>query len=280
MKIGIVANQYKDKRFEFTHQITKYLNGYDIVPFIAFDLLYDDCKYILLPENELYSKVDTVIVVGGDGTLLGASYPCAKNNVPILGVNMGTLGYLSNVEKDEIFPAIDKLLKGETTIDERIMIEASFDDDEIGTKVALNDLVVTKGLHSKIVSLQVSINDVSIGLIRGDGIIVSTPTGSTAYNLSAMGPILEPSSDIIVLTPIAPQTYSRPIVISANEEIKIKVSYRSIGDIALSCDGQIVKYIQNDEEITIRKSKLSTKLLKAYDKSFYDIFKNKFFHVY
>lgn len=281
MKIGIVANIYKDKDYEVTHSIIKFLNDNNIIPYMYVDINKNDCTYNLVKEKKMYSLVDNVIVLGGDGTLLGVAFPCAKNNISILGINLGTLGYLSNIEKDEIFEGLTKLVRNEFYIDERIMIESSFiKRGVLSRKLALNDLIVTKGLQSKIVSLDVYIDNNRLGLIRGDGIIVSTPTGSTAYNLSAMGPILDPTSDILVITPISPQTFSRPIVVSANSEIRIKVSYRSKGDVALSCDGEIVKYIQNDEEITIKKSAETTKLIKVFDKKFYEVFQNKFFHTY
>lgn len=276
MNIGIIVNQYKDKNYEVTHNIIKYLNEKKIIPFTTFRVSATDIMYKFVSEDEIYKEINFMIVVGGDGTLLSVSYPCAKNEIPILAINMGTLGYLANVEKDEIYEALDKLLKDEYTIDERIMIESSFYKDEKKIKkVALNDFVVTKGINSKVVSLDVTINNNHLGIIRGDGLIVSTPTGSTAYNLTAMGPVLDPRADVLVVTPICPQTYSKPIVIASDEEVYIKVSYRSVEDVALSCDGQVVKYIENDETIVIKKSAEKVKLIKIYDKSFYDVFRTK-----
>ncbi len=280
MIIGLVSNKYKDVDYSFTKSVMKYLNEKGIEPVVHFEIDSDD-KYTTILGQDFFEKIECLIVMGGDGTLLKVSYCCAKQNIPIMAVNLGTLGYLANVEREEVYEGIDRLLAGNFIVDERMMLEGSYrSQSNIFTQLALNDLVVTKGLMSKVVYLDITINDNHLGLIRGDGIIVATPTGSTAYNLSAGGPILEPSSNTIVVTPICSQTASFPIVISADDVLKIKVTYRSASDVALACDGEIVKYISNNDEITIKKAKETVKLIKPFKKSHFEVFQKKYFHDY
>ncbi len=281
MRIGLVSNKFKDVDYSFTKSVIKYLNEKGIEPVVHFEIECSEVKFSTIIGQDFFEQIDCLIVMGGDGTLLKVSYCCSKQDIPILAVNLGTLGYLANVERDEVFEGIDRLLSGNYVIDERMMLEGSYrNQSNIFTQLALNDFVVTKGLMSKVVFLDVTINENHLGLIRGDGIIISTPTGSTAYNLSAGGPILEPSSNTFVVTPICSQTASFPIVISADDELKIKVTYRSASDIALACDGEIVKYINNNDEITIKKAKETVKLIKPFKKSHYEVFQKKYFHDY
>ncbi len=281
MNIAIVTNHFKDDNFEVTKCVVSILNKHNIVPYIEKEIESNEVQYKIFEDFSFFDEIDYLIAIGGDGTLLGISNKCAEHNIPILAINLGTLGYLANVEKDEIEVGLEKFVNKDFTIDKRTMLEATFNGKD--TKVsstALNDFVITKGLHSKIVCLDVYVNNDRIGLIRGDGLIVSTPTGSTAYNLSAGGPILEPSSNAIAVTPICSQTPFFPIVISDDDEIRLEVTYRSAADVALACDGDIVDYIQNYDQITIRKSKREVRLIKVFEKSHFDIFSKKYYHDY
>ncbi len=281
MRIGLVTNKFKDTDYSFTKSVIEYLNKKNTTPIIHFNHEFKDCDYIVSEGQNFFDEIDYLISMGGDGTLLTVSYCCAKRDIPILVVNLGTLGYLANVERDEVFDAIDKLIEMDFDIDERSMLEASYSaQSETIKQLALNDLVVTKGLMSKVVHLDVNISGVDLGIIRGDGIIISTPTGSTAYNISAGGPILEPTSNTVVITPICSQTPSFPIVISADDEVTIKVTYRSASDVALASDGELVKYIKNGDQIKIKKAQETVKLIKTFDKSYFEMFQKKYFHDY
>ncbi len=283
MKIGLIANIYKDVNYSITYKIIKWFNNKGIVPYISVDIsIYNyDIDYISLDEQKMIKLIDNLIVIGGDGTLLGIAELASLNNVPIMGINLGTVGFLTTVEISEIEIALEKLIQKDYVIEERIMLETHIDIDGKCKKViALNDLVVAKGLMSKLVSLEISINNTFIGVIRGDGLIVATPTGSTAYNLSAKGPILEPTSNILVVTPICAQTmFGGPFVISANEIVTVKVSYRSNNDVALTSDGSIVKYIGNGEKLTFFASKHKTKLLNINNTNFFDLLRQKLVNV-
>lgn len=280
MTIGIYPNQYKDKKYNYTRRIIKYLNSKGIVP-ISYVKIGGNIKYTHMDYKSMLQNVDYLIALGGDGTLLSVAVDCADFNIPVLLINLGTLGYLANVEKDEIFLAMDKLIDSDFTIDKRVMLESNyeFDDDKIKS-VSLNEFVVTKGLESKLVSVEVYISGKLMGLIRGDGVIVSTPTGSTGYNITAGGSILSPSSETFIITPICPQTPSFPLVISADETVKLKLTYRSASDVALVGDGKIVRYIQNDEEIIIKKAEKYVNLIRIFDKNHFEVFQSKYFHNY
>lgn len=280
MIIGIYPNKYKDKKYIYTRRIIKYLNSKNITP-ISSVRLGGNVDYTYHEYENMIEEIDYLIVLGGDGTLLGVSSDCSRLEIPVLLINLGTLGYLANVEKNEMFSAIDKLIENDFTIDARIMLESNYYSDVEAIKsICLNEFVITKGLESKLVSVEVYVSDKMMGLIRGDGVIISTPTGSTGYNITAGGPILSPSSDTLVITPICPQTPSFPVVISGDEEVKVKVTYRSASDVALVSDGKIVRYIQNDEEIIIRKSKKHVKLIRIFDKNHFEVFQSKYFHNY
>ncbi len=281
MNIGIISNRYKDENYNVTKIIMKNLNDKNIKPIIPVDINEEGIDYLVCDFDEFFQKIDCLIAVGGDGTLIKVSLDCAKNDVPVLLVNLGTLGYLANVEVSEIDEAIDRLTAGNFSIDERLMIKTSINNDDFRVRtIALNDVTVSKGIMSKIITVDVSVNGNKIGAMRGDGLIISTPTGSTAYNLSAGGPILEPHSNTLALTPVCPQNPFFPLVISADEIISISVTVRSNGDIALISDGNIVEQIKNNDIITIKKAKESLKLIKVFDKSHFEIFSKKYFHKY
>ncbi len=279
MKIGLVANIFKDKNYSLTCKIIKWFNEKNITPYISFDIESYNYKinYINVDQGEMIKEIDNLIVIGGDGTLLGIAGLASLHNVPIMGVNLGTVGFLTTVETYEIESALEKLINKDYVIEERIMLETTIENNGNQEKViALNDLVVAKGLMSKLISLEISINDTFIGVIRGDGLIVATPTGSTAYNLSAKGPILKPTSNILAVTPICAQSmFGGPFVISASEKVTVKVSYRSNNDVALTADGSIVKYISNGEKLTFFASEHKTKLLNINDTNFFDLLRKK-----
>lgn len=280
MRIGIYPNEYKDKKYVHTRRIIKYLNSKYIQPSVCVKL-GGNVSYNYYPYENMLQEIDYLIVLGGDGSLLSVSLDCAKLDIPVLLINLGTLGYLANVEKNETFTAIEKLINSDFEIDKRFLIESLyFEDDKKNVNMALNEIVITKGLKSKVVSLKIFVNDRLMGFIRGDGVIISTPTGSTAYNRTAGGSILSASSDTIIITPICPQTPSFPVVISSNDEVKIVVASRSGSDVTLVLDGEIATHVKNEEEIKIIKSEKCVKLIKVFDKNHFEVFQSKYFHDY
>ena len=230
-----------------------------------------------LNANEIKSDcfdehADFAITVGGDGTLLKASRYYAPKNVPILGINLGRLGFLAQVNPDEIVLSVDRLLEGKYRIDDRMMLSAFG-----GNLLALNDIVIKGDTFSRTSKLFLSINGRVVCDYLADGIIISTPTGSTAYTLSAGGPVLAPDLNAVVIVPICPHTLtSRPLVIPADEEITI-ASCKTCNKLKLSADGQDTIDINGEDTVVIKKSSIRAKLviLEKENSDFYSVLRRK-----
>lgn len=226
-----------------------------------------------IPDN-----VDWVIVLGGDGTLLGAAREVAKYDVPILGVNLGGLGFLTWVALSKLYPVIEMVLKGQFEVESRLMLETRVirGGDEICRFIVLNDVVVNKGPLARIIDLDVYINDQFLTTFRSDGLIISTPTGSTAYNLSAGGPILYPTMTNFILTPICPFTLTnRPLILPDSDIISIKMKEESEEQVSLTFDGQVGFDFKYGDNVLIYKSKEKIELIKSPDQNYFEILRTK-----
>ncbi|MDK2789111.1 MAG: kinase [Epulopiscium sp.] len=229
-------------------------------------------------ENQLYRDSDFIVVLGGDGTFLGAARNAALYDTPILGINLGTLGFLAEVEKRSSLEALQKVLNGEYNIEKRMMLEASVYDCHNDERkfICLNDIGITRGSLSRIIDLKIFINDNFVDDYPADGIIISTPTGSTGYNLSAGGPILDPNTNMMVITPICPHSlYARSIVVSDGDIIKVQIGENFGCDVILTIDGQMGYHLKSNDIVTIQKSQYQTSLIKTSIYSFFDILRKK-----
>ena len=221
---------------------------------------------------------DLVIVVGGDGCLLGAARDLARHKVPLLGVNRGRLGFLTDIHPTEIEARMDEVLQGEYTVEHRFLLEAQIrrDGKMMGENSALNDVVFHSGNSVKMLEFELYVDGDFVYRQRSDGLIMSTPTGSTAYALSGGGPIMHPRLDAIVLVPMFPHTLSsRPIVIDGNSEIKIFVSPTNDFKPLLNCDGQGGLMVEPEDWLYIRKRSHPLKLLHPKPHSFYEACRSK-----
>lgn len=226
----------------------------------------------IMPSSSFDSNASFVITIGGDGTLLKAARFYAPKNVPLFGINLGRLGFLAQANLDEIGYAVDKFIAGEYKIQERMMLSV-FQDRVL----ALNDIVIKGDSFSRTSKLFLSINDKVVCDYLADGIIISTPTGSTAYTLSAGGPVVAPGLDAVVIVPICPHTLTaRPLVIPASEEIKI-TSCKTCNRLKMSADGQDTIDINSDDFVVIRKSSQKARLviLEKENNEFYSILRQK-----
>lgn len=215
---------------------------------------------------------DLVIVVGGDGSLLGAARLLARYKVPVLGINRGRLGFLADVSPDEIERQVGAVLDGEYRLEERFLLDAevSRGGDPIGVADALNDVVVNSGTSAKMIELELYIEGEFVYRQRSDGLIMSTPTGSTAYSLSGGGPIMHPRLDAIVLVPMFPHTLSaRPIVVQGNSEIKLVISRSNTAPVPVTCDGQVNLTAQPGDAVYVRKKPHKLCLIHPPGHSFY-----------
>jgi NAD+ kinase len=228
--------------------------------------------------SNIPSHVDFVVVLGGDGTLLGAARKVAKYGVPILGVNLGGLGFLTEIPIKRVFAVIEMMLKGELETEKRLMLEATVlrEGKEVCRFVVLNDVVINKGPLARIIDLDVYINDGFLTTFRADGLIVSTPTGSTAYNLSAGGPVLYPTLESFILTPICPFALTnRPIIIPESHVISIRLTKESEEQVSLTFDGQLGFKFSYGDVVQVYTSDKKIKLIKSPDQSYFEILREK-----
>lgn len=228
---------------------------------------------------EIPSLADMVIVLGGDGTLLSAARLMAnsKKNVPIFGVNLGSLGFMAEVTLNELYANLEKALAGKLEAEERMMLTAGVirGNRRVSSYTVLNDAVINKGALARMMMLEVSVNDDRLTTLKADGLILSTPTGSTAYSLSAGGPIIEPTIHCFVLTPICPHTLSnRPIVLPDNATVKVRLVSQS-EDVALTLDGQLGCPLRRYDVVEVRKAKYRMKLIKHPTKHYFEILRTK-----
>ena len=229
-----------------------------------------------LPRAALH-EADLIVVLGGDGTMISTARLVGDLDVLVLGVNYGSLGYLTDFRIEEMFSALEGILEGQYDIDRRVMLDA---EQWRGGKLiaegrVLNDVVINKAALARIIEITVSLNGLFVNSFRADGLIVSTPTGSTAYNLSAGGPIIFPSMNAIVLTPICPFTLTnRPIVIPDNAQIELILDNENEG-VVLSLDGQIGHQMDVGDRVVIRKSRTSFNLVHPSNRNYFDVLRNK-----
>ena len=231
---------------------------------------------VVSTREELLRAVDLVLVLGGDGTLLAVADLIGQLelDVPILGVNFGSLGFLTEITRPELFTALDAALKGSVEHDQRMMLRGRVGQT---SRVALNDIVLTRTALSRMIDLDVTVGDQFVTAVRSDGLIIASPTGSTAYNLSAGGPVVHPAMDAIVLTPIAPHTLThRPIVIPAEREVRVKAASANAGaEIYVTFDGQHGFPLPEGAEIVVTRSQKPIKLVRAVTRSYFEVLREK-----
>ena len=225
---------------------------------------------------ELPAQADLIVVLGGDGTLLSMARAVGDLGVPLLGVNLGELGFLTATTLDEMFPALEAWLAGRMAIDERMMLSARVlrGGQAIGEYAALNDVVITKSAMSRIVNLSVSVEGQYATAYRADGLIISTPTGSTAYSLSAGGPILFPAMDAIVLTPICSHTLTnRPIVLPAGQ--RVEVTLLTDQEVMVTVDGQVGLNLREGDTVEVRQATARIRLVRFPQQGFFSVLRTK-----
>lgn len=222
-------------------------------------------------------QLDAGIVLGGDGAFLRAGRRLAVAGIPLLGVNYGHLGFLTEIEPEQIKWAIDRLIGGEYRIEERFMLRASVvrEGEVVSRYDAMNDVVVARGTLARIVTCHLYIDGSFVGVYRGDGMIVATPTGSTAYSLSAGGPILHPDMAAVVVTPICPHTMGARSMVTAPDHCVTLRFPSSSDELLLTVDGQYGDALQPGDEVRIEKAAQRTRLIRLHDRTFYDILRSR-----
>lgn len=234
----------------------------------------------IVSREAMPNRVDFVLVLGGDGTLLAMADQIgqADRDIPILGVNFGSLGFLTEIRREELYVALEAVLAGQVELDERMMMRASTDRDQHvrDTRVILNDVVFTRNALSRMLDLDVSVGDQFMTSVKADGLIVASPTGSTAYNLSAGGPIVHPAMDAMVLTPIAPHMLTnRPIVIPAAREVRVQPSPANSAEVYVTFDGQSGFPLAAGEAVSIARARRPLRLVRAAARSYFEVLREK-----
>jgi len=231
--------------------------------------------------DDIPRHVDLIVVMGGDGTLLSMAtrIAAAGRDIPILGVNFGSLGFLTEIRIDELYPALQSVIDGTATIDQRAMLaaEAYRSRERFDSRIVLNDVVFTKGALSRIIELTVSVSSGLVTKVKADGLIIASATGSTAYNLAAGGPIVHPRVDAIGITPIAPHTLTnRPIVIPGSETIEVRPNL-DVGaeEIFVTYDGQAGYPLQKGDMVAVRKSERCLRLVRAPARTYFEVLREK-----
>jgi NAD+ kinase len=279
MNIGIISNLEKDKDQIITKQIIAWLEERNIKVF--FDEKTSS-ELALIKDNYcdeyIFKHSDIIIVLGGDGTLLNVARQASCNGVPLFGINLGHLGFLTETEVGDMYTSLEKLIAGDYSIERRMMLEAFIRNNHEPTKnyIALNDIVVAKGNFSRLITYSIFINDNFVDEYSGDGIIVSSPTGSTAYSLSAGGPIVAPDIEVLLITPVCPHTlHSRSILVSNKDLVKIELDACCKTDVILTVDGQSGIKLNPGDIVTVKQSIYYANLIKLNNRSFFDVLRAK-----
>lgn len=270
-KMAVIGNALKDRGFSFTKTVVDWLLERGVE--LAFDTNYIDYTELPSVEDDTLKVLDGMVVLGGDGTVLNAARRAAPLGIPILGINLGTVGYINGVERADTMEALEKTLKGDYEIDERTMLETRLlNYMRTNPSLALNEVCAARPTPNHLLEIGLYVNDMFISRYRCDGILVATPTGSTAYNLSSGGPIMKPDVHAFVITPVCPHSMyaNRPMVISDDDVVTIKILniFDQLG--VLMTDGKIVASLNNADIIDIRRSDNIAKIIKTNDSNFYD----------
>ena len=272
----LITNKYKDNELSVTHRVVDYLKDKAAECHVLSDL---GSQYEELPE--LNENTDCIIVIGGDGTMLQAARVVAGKKIPMIGINRGTLGFLTEIEIGELESALDQILSDDYRIEERMMLKGEIYHGEelVSESLALHDYVITRSGISRIIECQISVNGRPMNTFNGDGLIVSTPTGSTGYNLSAGGPVVCPDAHIVLVTPICPHTFgARSTVLAPTDDIWIEIGRTrktQKEEAVATFDGQTGVSLTPGDRIHVRAASEKIYLLKIREHNFYEILRNK-----
>jgi len=280
--IALIARQNRLELTETLEELATYLQaeGYALFVETQTATLVPNLKLQTVSYDELGKNIDLIIVIGGDGSLLHAAKAALKYNTPIIGINRGTLGFLTDINPEQCIEEISKILQGKYQEEQRLVLETIIHDAQGGiaaTGLALNDVVLLPSKDSaKMIQFQIAINKEFVCQQRSDGLIVATPTGSTAYALSGDGPILSPALNAITLVPMFPHTLTmRPIVVSADSKVKITINNNLETKPRISCDGDTPLVIPTDGHIHINKSAYTLRLLHPADYHYFHTLRTK-----
>lgn len=282
-RIGVVVKPHQPDALATLCRLTAWLNQRNITLTGTPDLEHErikhetGCAVAVVSPEQIAREVDLMIVLGGDGTMIATARLIGESELPVIGVNYGSLGYLAEFRVEEMFAALEAILTGDYNLERRLMlaVELHRGDQLVTSNRVLNDVVINKSALARIIEIETHLNGQFVNSFRADGLIVSTPTGSTAYNLSAGGPIIFPSMNAVVITPICPFTLSnRPIVVPDDSQIAVLLKTEK-EEVALTLDGQVGFPLQAGDKVVIRKSKTTFNLVQPKERNYFDLLRDK-----
>jgi len=282
-RIGIVLKPHQHDALKTICDLTQWLSdrGIEVVggPEIERERVEHQtgCPVKEVPTEKLAAVVDLILVLGGDGTMIATARMIEDLEVPVLGINYGGLGYLTEFRIEELYSALESILEGNYRLDKRVMLRTLHQrgDEVVNSNRVLNDVVINKSALARIIEIDAYLNDQFVNSFRADGLIVSTPTGSTAYNLSAGGPVMFPSMNAILITPICPFTLSnRPIVVPDDAVIELRLKTDQ-EEVALTLDGQVGFPLKIGDRVVIQKSETTFNLIQPSNRNYFDVLRDK-----
>jgi NAD+ kinase len=276
-RIGIITKPREPRAAELAARIAVWAAEHEI------NLFVNDRVKDLPPGSfsasarQIADNCDVLMALGGDGTMIATARLVGGRGTPVLGVNLGTLGYLTEFSVEDAIPALESVIRGEYEVDSRIMLDWQVirDGDQVGAGSALNDIVVNKSALARIIDIDFSVDSHYVTTYRADGLIIATPTGSTAYNLSAGGPIVAPGAKVMIISPICPHALTnRPLVLPDYAEIELQINTRE-QEVMLTSDGQTGMPMMSDDRVLIKKSAKTFNTISAKDRDYFQILRNK-----
>jgi NAD+ kinase len=282
-RVGVLVKPHQPDALKTICELVEWLSARGVTVMTGPKLIPDEieratgCAVETMSREEMAAGADLIVVLGGDGTMIAAARMLGDREVPVLGVNFGSLGYLTEYRVEEMLPALESIIAGRYAVERRMMLEAEVfrgEERRAGGRV-LNDVVISKSALARIIEIETHIGGHFVNRFRADGLIVSTPTGSTAYNLSAGGPVIYPSMGALVLTPICPHTLSnRPLVVP--DDVAVELALKTDNEeVALTLDGQIGVPLEYDDRVTVRKSRTAFHLIQADTRNYFEVLRGK-----
>lgn len=277
-QVAIIAKVHDPRCQGVAGELIEWLTAHGVEPLVEAHL----ARHLLYPNGMDSARfpelAELVVVLGGDGTLISAARLIGGREIPILGVNLGSLGFLTEITVDELYPLLDDCLKGDFRVSDRMMLDCTVERGgvEIARHQVLNDVVINKGALARIVDLDTRVDSHHLSTFKADGLIISTPTGSTGYSLSAGGPIIHPSMYCLAITPICPHTLTnRPIVVAGDSLISVMVSSRDDEDVYLTLDGQVGVELKSGDQIHVRRAQFYSHLVMSKKRDFFEVLRTK-----
>lgn len=277
IRVGIYAKKQHPNASGFGREVMDWLTSRGVASLLEEDLagsLNIERDYV---DNDIPELADLIVVLGGDGTLISVARHVGARMKPILGVNLGSLGFLTEITREETFTTLERVIAGDYEVSSRMMLDAVVrrEGEVVARYAVLNDAVINKGALARIIDMEASVDGRYLTTFKADGLIVATPTGSTAYNLAAGGPIIDPDVNSLVITPICPHMLTnRPLIVSSDAVISIKVMFED-QNVYLTADGQVGMQLQVGDIVELQQSKIRTLLVKSPSKDHFEVLRTK-----